>query len=517
MKHKTWINLIVLFGLLISLGMLNLTALPTAHAETTAKILYVKPEGREYGDCNRWDKSCSLQYALTNASHGTEIWVASGIYKNSGDRESFIPLKNGVAIYGGFDGKETSRDQRNPDPATNGTVLSGDLGTPVDDSENSFHVVKASGTDSSAVLDGFTITGGNADCKLSCYGYDPNIDSGGGMYIDASFPTLSNLIISGNRASNNGGGMYNNLSSPTLHNVTFIDNKAGMSGGGMYNTLSYGNLSTSHLDKVTFINNTAGKSGGGMYNAYHSNPYLVNVTFSGNTADGEGAGMYNESSNPSLVDVIFSCNGAFEGGGLYNDSSSPILTNVTFSDNVAIELGGGMHNANYSEPSLYNSIVWGKSGCCSCRMTSKVSDSLDNANLWDKSESSEDLQIYNDGTSKLIYCEVLIEGECPGCIKDPDPPEDEECEPFISFDPQFVDPANGNLRLQDTSPAIDKGHEGFLPPDTENWDGDADITEPIPYDIEGLGRLVLHGDETHIVDLGACEHQRHVYLPMAEK
>ncbi|MHC4891416.1 MAG: hypothetical protein ACYTEO_18335, partial [Planctomycetota bacterium] len=47
-----------------------------------------------------------------------------------------------------------------------------------------YHVVQCvSGEDANTVLDGFTITGGNAD------GPDPNDQSGGGMYNDGSSPT----------------------------------------------------------------------------------------------------------------------------------------------------------------------------------------------------------------------------------------------------------------------------------------------------------------------------------------
>jgi hypothetical protein len=166
MKHKTWINWLVVLGLLVSTGILNLTAPLTARAEIIAvTILYV--EYAASGDCSSWSNACSLNTAVTNAVSGTEIWVPAGIYNLSGGgRERELQMKNGVAIYGGFDGTETSRDQRNPDPATNGTIISGDIGMVGDASDNRYHVVTASGTDSTAILDGFTITAGNADGEI---------------------------------------------------------------------------------------------------------------------------------------------------------------------------------------------------------------------------------------------------------------------------------------------------------------------------------------------------------------
>lgn len=55
--------------------------------------------------------------------------MAEGTYKpTSGtDRTAIFQLKSGVAVYGDFAGTESSRDERNSDPATSNTVLSGDL------------------------------------------------------------------------------------------------------------------------------------------------------------------------------------------------------------------------------------------------------------------------------------------------------------------------------------------------------------------------------------------------------
>jgi hypothetical protein len=198
-----------------------------------------------------------------------------------------------VALYGGFAGTESARSQR--DPATNVTILSGDLnGDDVgftNNSENVYHVV--TGADN-ATLDGFTITAGNAN------GTDPN-NSGGGMYNSrGSNPLVANITFSGNSTSGGGGGMWNDFSNPTLRNVTFSSNSANLGGG---------------------INN------------FFSSPILTNVTFSGNSAS--------------------------YGGGMYNNSGNPTLTNVTFSGNAAASNGGGIENASYSYPTIRNTILWG--------------------------------------------------------------------------------------------------------------------------------------------------------------
>ena len=116
------------------------------------------------GDGPGWARGHrDLQDALAAAKPGTEIWVAAGTYKpdrGTGDRTASFQLKSGVALYGGFAGGETRRDQR--DAKKNKTILSGDLKGDdgpdfAQNDENSYHVVTARRTDRTAVLDGFII------------------------------------------------------------------------------------------------------------------------------------------------------------------------------------------------------------------------------------------------------------------------------------------------------------------------------------------------------------------------
>jgi hypothetical protein len=308
-------------------------------------VLYAKPSPTGTGNCATWENACDLQTALGMATAGDEIWAAEGTHKpTSGtDRTATFQLVNGVGVYGGFAGTEASRDDR--DWTLHETILSGDLGAPWE-WDNSYHVVTGSGTDLTAILDGFTITGAYADDSF------PN-DRGGGMYNFGGSPTLSNLTFSGNVAFYIGGGMLNyDGSSPTLTNVTFSGNWADY-GGGMLND----DGSNPTLTHVIFSGNWAYPGGGGMYND-GSSPTLTDVTFSGNTAD-DGGGMYNYESSPTLTDVTFSGNWADYGGGMYNDHSSPALTDVTFSGNYTESgHGGGTYSGN-SSPTLTNVIFSG--------------------------------------------------------------------------------------------------------------------------------------------------------------
>ena len=124
--------------------------------------------------------------------------------------------------------------------AGNKTILSGDIGTAVgadptnlDDAgynDNVYHVVSMVGAN--AVLDGFTVQGGNADDGLAA---DNKEDDGGGVYVEATSTTLRNLEVRYNQANRNGGGLYlENMGSGelTATHCTIYDNYAYFDGGG---------------------------------------------------------------------------------------------------------------------------------------------------------------------------------------------------------------------------------------------------------------------------------------------
>jgi CSLREA domain-containing protein len=262
---------------------------------SAASTYFAAPSAAGSGDCSSWTNACTLQTALTGASSGDVIWVKAGThYPTSGtDRTISFVLKDGVSVYGGFAGTETLLSQR--DPAANPAILSGDIGTIGDTSDNSYHVVVGSGTDSTALLDGVTITAGNGNGS-------GNQGLGGGIYNNDGSPTISNVTLSNNSA-NQGGGIYNNHSStgssPTLTNVTFDGNSASY-GGGLYNLAN----SNAILTNVTFYNNHASPRGGAIYNN-NSTPMLTNVTFGANSAPGGGSAIYLDYGNPIIQDSIF--------------------------------------------------------------------------------------------------------------------------------------------------------------------------------------------------------------------
>jgi len=310
-------------------------------------VICVNVDAPAGGDGQSWGTAYpSLHTALSVASAGNEIWVAEGTYYPgaSGSRTATFQLVSGVAVYGGFAGTESSRDARNW--TANVTALSGDLDTSGDHTNNdAYHVVTGSGVTTTAVLDGFTITGGYAN------GSGASSD-GAGVYNNAGSPTLANLVVTANAGTHDGGGVINiNSSSPSLDHVILSDNSAA-SGGGMINL----NGSNPTLTHVIFSSNAASAYGGGMRNYNNSHPTLTDVTFSTNTSANGGA-MVNDNSSPTMIDVTFQSNTATgNGGGMLNASSShPTLTHVAFDSNTSVNAaGGGVFNDTNSHPTFVN-------------------------------------------------------------------------------------------------------------------------------------------------------------------
>jgi len=191
-----------------------------------AQTLYVNASAPAGGNGASWASAFrDLQSALVVAGPGNQVWVARGRYQPSAANPaaSFV-LPDGVPVYGGFAGTETSLAQR--DPAANVTVLDGDLlgdDLPgfVNYADNAQHVVRAAGT-LSAFLDGFTVRGGS-------------VGPGAGIRLEVQRATLANLVVRENSAKSGnpeGGGVGLLCPEVRVSDCLFADNRA-TGGGGM--------------------------------------------------------------------------------------------------------------------------------------------------------------------------------------------------------------------------------------------------------------------------------------------
>jgi hypothetical protein len=231
---------------------------------SNAALIYVKADAIGANDGSSWDDAYrDLQTALGAADTGDSVWVAVGTYKPTAgtSRTATFLMKNGVALFGGFVGVETSVSQRSM--RFHWTVLSGEIGL-LGKNDNSYHVLSAQSVDSTTILDGFYVTGGNAS------GGSPN-DVGGGLTVVGGNPTVRNVHFHENSATR-GGGVSLSGSRATLANVVLTGNFAAF-GGGMY-----------------------------TYNSGHE--VIVNTTFAGDSVQWQGAAFYNNGSWPQIVNSI---------------------------------------------------------------------------------------------------------------------------------------------------------------------------------------------------------------------
>jgi len=246
-----------------------------------AAVIYVDASAGGSDTGTSWHRAhTDLQDALARAADGDEIWVAAGTYSPGSDRSDTFTIKDGVGVYGGFDGTETRRSHR--DPGNNVTVLSG--------GDSSLSVVTAdSGVTASAVLDGLTVTGG----------YSRDVGGrGAGMFCEGS-PTVRDCTFRGSNGKS-GGAIYS-TGSPVISGCTFVGND------GVFGILYNGG--TVRLENCTFAGNDSHL--GVIYN--NSSATVVNCTFAGNST--------------------------WRGGGIYNEGSLT-LRNTLLADNTALAAGG---------------------------------------------------------------------------------------------------------------------------------------------------------------------------------
>jgi predicted outer membrane repeat protein len=459
---------------LIPLLLLGLLSLSPAAPLRAAGVIYVVPGGAGAQTGADWASAKELQAALQSAISGDQIWVKADIYKptTGSDRSATFQLKSGVALYGGFAGSETNLGQRDAAAHVsilNGDLLSNDSGAVASSNptrgENSYHVVTSNGTDNTAILDGFTITGGNAN------GGSLELRSGGGLLNVKGQPVLRSLIFTRNSVATAGGGMFNYLSSnPMLHASSFTNNTADDDGGGLSSSGNSIFTSSITMSRMIFSGNTA-PYGGGIYGE-NSDVIINRAVFQGNSATVVGGGILSNYGHTTVAQVLFNGNTAESyGSGMAYFQVDATISQVIFSANWSKNNGGALVNQE-SSPLIRNSIFWGNQG-------GQIHDHA--------AGNAPDMQ------------DSLIQG---GYITGTH---------ILDADPLFVDAdgadnvagtADDDLQLQAGSPAIDAGNNAFIPSDLTDDNNNNDVNESAPFDLDGNLRLV-----GPTVDLGVYEWQ----------
>jgi hypothetical protein len=349
--------------------------------------------------------------------------------------------------------------------------------------DNSFHVVTGSFVGETAVLDGFTITGGH-----SPDGNPISTSRAGGIFIEFGAPTITNCTFRENAAGDSGAAdvYYGNA---TFRNCTFSHNFATFSGGAMKD-LGQGGGST--LVNCTFRDNKA--TIGGAMEIQAAGTTLVNCLIQGNTANGSAGITTVFDANATFVNSVFIGNTSTEGagGGLYNAANSTaIMFNCTFAANSApMHRGGGIYTQE-STLVATNCILWGNS---------------------DSRGTGESSQISWYGSAPVLNysCIQGLTGSLGGTGN-------------IGADPLFVDPdgadnvdgtEDDDVHLGCGSPCIDAANNTAVPSDRTDLDADGNTSEPTPLDFGGDSRFKddpmrpdTGSGTPPIVDMGAYEFQ----------
>lgn len=304
-----------------------------------SKTYHVTAEATDGGDGSSWTQAITLEKALSRAKAGDEIWVkgyediTGNIYK--APKGGFV-LPSGVAMYGGFAGDETIKNDlptgRHKYQMKYQTALVGDIDTNDKASQqliiypenttrtdNATHVLtlqmgvtqdNTNDGNKPTIVSGFLIAAGNAKGEnTSANG------RGGGIY------------VVNNSNDNNAGSRYFRISQ-----CNFANNY-GMRGGAIY----VDNSCTNQLSAISYcsiFNNVAGKRG---------------------SSENEGGGMWIDGTA-----TVYNCNiNNNTNGGIRLSSTSKIVNCSVIANTVsAADLTtDGASNSN-GGGAVYNTVLW---------------------------------------------------------------------------------------------------------------------------------------------------------------
>lgn len=362
-----------------------------------AKTIYYVKQGATGTGTSWTNASGDIQAMINEATFGDEIWVAQGTYYptqavndiNDPRDKSFV-LQEGVSMFGGFQGIETSIEQREfLDPAKKDsigycefkypTILSGDFDnddvwfyneTKYDweisfNRENSYHVVYSK-FKSNFVFDGFSVKGGNAigapltngggiicgnsgqksifeNCKI----YNNCAEGGGGIFTSdyTSINHYVNCKIFNNYAYF-GGGIFlwgpSLLTKSEVSNNTISNTDSYYGGGGVYSR-GTGIIK----DCLIHDNKSAGKGGGALltFGSVLDSCKIYNNTTTLVSYYG-GGGIFIDDNSKLSNSLIYSNRSDGFGGGVCYKGSDGFLENCRIFNNYSMYEGGGVFQMN---------------------------------------------------------------------------------------------------------------------------------------------------------------------------
>lgn len=242
----------------------------------SAAVIYVNQNAAGANNGSSWTNAYNQLFtAVQNAQAGDEIWVAAGVYRPTltNNRDLMFTLGNDIRLYGGFNGSETTRNQRNW--TANATILSADIGVAFVNTDNSRRLLDIIGT--GVIVDGFQIrnvydetvysTGAvrievGAELTLRNCLFRNNLAEGASVASVLGTATFENCLVRGN-TNEGGSGLINGSSGAVVEVIhcTFSDNTldgvSSLVGGAyvadvrVYNSiLANGSSSSSYVDFI---------------------------------------------------------------------------------------------------------------------------------------------------------------------------------------------------------------------------------------------------------------------------
>ena len=383
------------------------------------RIRYVKPQKEGKGDGSTWnDATDDIQWAINDLAEKApgekgEVWVAAGTYVvkdrilNDASAPVSLLMKNGISVYGAFNGTEEKRSKRieeskdlKPWGWKQESIIRGAEFKGSDDANwsnndeawniqnsGSYHVVwfaplpGGNAFTDEVYLEGFTIEGGKFHDTNKAE-YAPGC--GAGVYINDPSARMRYCTV--------------RFCNPGMKKTTNTQPR----GGGIYcrNGQTEGNL----------VYNCSAYQGGGIY---IDEAGFITRSMVTNCSAYQGAGVYlNGDANNSekayyqiLATSVISNNTSTRNGAVYLDGHGLVINNTivnnytTNTSDAADELSSNTGGVYIKKKGLLaNNVIWNNS---LLRHKSGTSNSASMAQIYAANPSEETVQFYNNAISDV--------------------------------------------------------------------------------------------------------------------
>ena len=263
---------------------------------------------------------------------------------------------------------------------------------------------------------------------------------GYGEISNLSFCRIEYGKTAGEYPDNHGGAIALIGSDAVFSNCVFADNEAVANDSGMGGAVyASGTGSTAGpltiFSECRFIRNHAYGEGGAIkFTGDYNTEIITCEFFNNNCLYGGGAISFYLVTDTKLIYSVFADNYTmYSNGGAFNTlgmGNTITAQNCTISGNSAVTGDGGAINIAYGTANFVNCIVY------------------DNPGMY-----SDDVNLDYGGYADINYCDLTMPNGATGSNN-------------IDENPQFVDAANLDFHLMETSPCIDAG-DPSSPPDPD--------------------------------------------------